>query len=105
VEVSHEMARRWVDRLRLLPISASQLGCHYAALKFLYCRTLGQPEKVAWITSREVPGRINAATGDIELDDLTHPEVDEGRNSSKNWPDAIGRRAGCLAMLSHPRSS
>lgn len=27
--------------------------------------------------SREVPGRINAATGDIKLDDLTHPEVDD----------------------------
>jgi hypothetical protein len=26
---------------------------------------------------REVPGRINAATGDIEFDDLTHPEVDD----------------------------
>jgi hypothetical protein len=26
---------------------------------------------------REVPGRIDAATGDIELDDLTHPEVDD----------------------------
>jgi hypothetical protein len=26
---------------------------------------------------REVPGRINAATGDIELDNLTHPEVDD----------------------------
>jgi hypothetical protein len=26
---------------------------------------------------REVPGRINAATGDIVLDDLTHPEVDD----------------------------
>ncbi|MEX2552507.1 MAG: hypothetical protein WD627_05865 [Actinomycetota bacterium] len=26
---------------------------------------------------REVPGRINVATGDIELDNLTHPEVDD----------------------------
>jgi hypothetical protein len=26
---------------------------------------------------REVPGRINAATGDIEFDDLAHPEVDD----------------------------
>lgn len=26
---------------------------------------------------REVPGRIDAATGDIELDDLAHPEVDD----------------------------
>lgn len=26
---------------------------------------------------REVPGRINAVTGDIEFDDLAHPEVDD----------------------------
>jgi hypothetical protein len=26
---------------------------------------------------REVPGRLNAATGDIEFDDLAHPEVDD----------------------------
>jgi len=26
---------------------------------------------------REIPGRINAATGDIELDDLAHPKVDD----------------------------
>lgn len=26
---------------------------------------------------REVPGRINAATGDIQFDDLAHPEVDD----------------------------
>jgi len=26
---------------------------------------------------REIPGRINASTGDIEFDDLAHPEVDD----------------------------
>ncbi|WP_347273724.1 hypothetical protein [Candidatus Kuenenia sp.] len=26
---------------------------------------------------REIPGRLNAATGDIELDNLAHPEVDD----------------------------
>jgi hypothetical protein len=26
---------------------------------------------------REVPGRVNTATGDIELGDMTHPEVDD----------------------------
>ena len=26
---------------------------------------------------REIPGRIDAATGDIELDDLADPEVDD----------------------------
>ncbi len=27
--------------------------------------------------NRQIPGRINAATGDIEFDDLAHPEVDD----------------------------
>lgn len=49
-EASQEAIRRWVDHLRLQPISASRLGLHYSALKFLYGRTLGQPDKVAWIT-------------------------------------------------------
>jgi hypothetical protein len=26
---------------------------------------------------REIPGRIDAATGDIQLHNLTHPEVDD----------------------------
>jgi site-specific recombinase XerD len=39
-----------VDVLRQQAIGASRFGLHYAALKFLYARTLGQPEKVAWIT-------------------------------------------------------
>ena len=50
VDASQESVRRWVDILRQEAIGASRLGLHYAALKFLYARTLGQPEKVAWIT-------------------------------------------------------
>jgi site-specific recombinase XerD len=49
-ESSQESIRRWVEHMRLQPISASRLRCHYAALKFLYDRTLGQPEKVAFIS-------------------------------------------------------
>ncbi|MDR3671246.1 MAG: tyrosine-type recombinase/integrase [Holophaga sp.] len=49
-DASQEAVRRWVDVLRQQAIGASRLGLHYAALKFLYARTLGQPEKVAWIT-------------------------------------------------------
>ena len=49
-EASQENVRRCVDVLRQQAIGASRLGQHYAALKFLYARTLGQPEKVAWIT-------------------------------------------------------
>ena len=49
-EASQESVRRWVDVLRQQAIGPSRLGLHYAALKFLYARTLGQPDKVAWIT-------------------------------------------------------
>jgi len=49
-DASQEAVRRWVDHLRGQAIGASRLGQHYAALKFLYARTLGQPEKVAWIS-------------------------------------------------------
>jgi integrase/recombinase XerD len=49
-EADQESIRRWVDYLRLQSLSESRLGLHYSALKFLYGRTLGQPEKVAWIT-------------------------------------------------------
>jgi len=49
-DASQEVVRRWVDHLRGQAIGASRLGQHYAALKFLYARTLGQPDKVAWIT-------------------------------------------------------
>jgi len=49
-EASQESVRRWVDVLRQQAIGPSRLGLHYASLKFLYARTLGQPDKVAWIT-------------------------------------------------------
>ena len=49
-DAGQEAVRRWVDVLRQQAIGTSRLGLHYAALKFLCVRTLGQPEKVAWIT-------------------------------------------------------
>lgn len=49
-EADQEAIRRWVEHLRLQPIGPERLRCHYSALKFLYGRTLGQPEKVAFIS-------------------------------------------------------
>jgi site-specific recombinase XerD len=49
-EADQESIRRWVDHLRTQPIGPERLRCHYSALKFLYGRTLGQPEKVAFIS-------------------------------------------------------
>jgi integrase/recombinase XerD len=42
--------RTWVGHLRCQPIGAARLRCHYSALTFLYRKTLGQPEKVAFIS-------------------------------------------------------
>jgi len=49
-EAGQEAVRRWVEHLRAQPIGPERLRCHYSALKFLYGRTLGQPEKVAFIS-------------------------------------------------------
>ncbi|HUF60852.1 MAG TPA: hypothetical protein VMN36_02150 [Verrucomicrobiales bacterium] len=37
----------------------------------------GRVSKLLIESHREIPGRINAASGDIEFDDLAHPEVDD----------------------------
>jgi integrase/recombinase XerD len=49
-ETEQESIRRWVDHLQLQAIGPERLRGHYSALKFLYGRTLGQPEKVAFIS-------------------------------------------------------
>ena len=72
-EVSQEMIRRWVDRLQLQPISRSRLGCHFAALKFLYGRTLGQPEKVAWITITKDKAPMPVILSQIEIPHRGYP--------------------------------
>lgn len=49
-EADQGAIRRWVEHLQSQPIGPERLRCHYSALKFLYGRTLGQPEKVAFLS-------------------------------------------------------
>ncbi|BDU77976.1 tyrosine-type recombinase/integrase [Mesoterricola sediminis] len=42
--------RRWVEHLQAQPIGPERLRCHYSALAFLFRKTLGQPDKVAFIS-------------------------------------------------------
>ena len=49
-EAEQGSIRRWVEHLQGQPIGPERLRCHYSALKFLYARTLGQPEKVAFLS-------------------------------------------------------
>ena len=47
---SQEEIRRWVEHLQGQPIGPERLRCHYSALAFLFRKTLGQPDKVAFIS-------------------------------------------------------
>ena len=75
-EASQEDIRRWVDLLRGRAIGASSLGLHYSALKFLYGRTLGQPEQVAWITIPKAKAHLPSILARVEvkrlLEGFTH---------------------------------
>jgi len=69
-DASLETIRRWVDHLRSQAVGASRLGQHYSALKFLYARTLGQPEKVAWITIPRAKAHLPSILGRPEIQRL-----------------------------------
>jgi integrase/recombinase XerD len=69
-DASQESIRQWVDHLRSQAVGASRLGQHYASLKFLYARTLGQPDKVAWITIPKAKGHLPSILGRSEIQRL-----------------------------------
>lgn len=69
-DASQESVLRWVDHLCSQAIGASRLGQHYAALKLLYARTLGQPDKVAWITIPKAKAHLPSILGRPEIQRL-----------------------------------
>jgi len=69
-DASQEAVRRWVDYLRGQAVGGSRLGQHYAALKFLFARTLGQPKKVAWITIPKAKAPLPSILGRPEIQRL-----------------------------------
>ena len=66
----------WVGHLRCQPIGAARLRCHYSALTFLFRKTLGQPEKVAFISMprAEAPPPIVPRPEEVQrvLESFTH---------------------------------
>jgi site-specific recombinase XerD len=50
--------RQWVERLGTKGLSPQRLRQHYAALRFLYGKTLGRPEVVAFLSSPKDPRRL-----------------------------------------------
>ena len=57
-ELGAEDVRRWAEHLTTKGISAQRIGQHFAALKFLYRKTLYKPEAVSFLTSPRKPKRL-----------------------------------------------
>ncbi|MBN4050367.1 site-specific integrase [Desulfobulbus sp. AH-315-M07] len=57
-QLGHDEVRAWVDHLRAQRKSLQHLGVQLAALKFLYAKTLGRPEVVAFLSWRSAPRRL-----------------------------------------------
>jgi site-specific recombinase XerD len=49
-QATQEEIRTWVEHLQTLGVSPERLRCHYSALIFLFKKTLGRPEMVAFIS-------------------------------------------------------
>jgi len=69
-ELSQEEIRRWVEHLRSSGIGPERIRQHYAALKFLYGKTLGSPEKVAFISWPKHPDRLPTVLSAVEVAEL-----------------------------------
>jgi len=57
-EADQEEIRAWVARLQKNKVGPQRLRQHFAALKFLFGRTLGRPETVAFIAWPKDPKRL-----------------------------------------------
>ncbi len=77
-DLNHDQIREWVRHLVGLGRSPQRLRQHFAAIKFLYARTLGRPSATAflsWPTARErMPVVLSSAEVMSLLDALRQPK-------------------------------
>src|SRR5688572_12412915 len=57
-ELGPEEVRQWVQHLRNSILGPDRIRQHLAALKFLYAKTLGRPEMVAFLSFPSTPRKI-----------------------------------------------
>ena len=57
-ELGPDEIRQWVQHLRNSILGPDRIRQHLAALKFLYAKTLGRPEMVAFLTFPSTPRKI-----------------------------------------------
>ena len=112
-DAGQEAVRCWVDVLRQQAIGASRLGLHYAALKVLYARTLGQPDKVAWITIPKAKAPLPSILARVEIQRLLAgftSDPDPGIHGAIGWllwswdlAEQLRRREQRLTSADPPR--
>ena len=70
-EMGHKEVRAWVGYLReRCRLTASRLRQHFAALKFLYTKTLYRPDAVSFLSSRSSPEKLPAVLSADEVGQL-----------------------------------
>ena len=66
-ELTQDDLRHHLTMLEHRPIGVSRVQRHLAAIKFLFAKTLGQPEKVAWITFPSPPRRLPTILTQVQI--------------------------------------
>ena len=75
-EMGQEEVRKWVAHLTAPgTLGPQRLRQHYAALRFLYCKTLGRPEVVSFITSPREQYRLPEVLSPEEVAQLLQAVV------------------------------
>lgn len=69
-QLGQEEIRAWVEHLRAQSLGAQRVHQHLAALKFLYGKTLGRPEVVAFLTGPKVVKRLPQVLDPTEVQKL-----------------------------------
>lgn len=57
-KLGQDEVRQWIQHLTSDKLSPQRLAQHFAALKFLYCKTLGRPEAVSFLSTPKAPKHL-----------------------------------------------
>ncbi|HEX7672187.1 MAG TPA: site-specific integrase [Polyangiaceae bacterium] len=78
-ELGQPEVRKWVEELRRRKLSTQRLRQHYAALRFVYSKTLGRPEVTAFLSWPSDPDKLPTvlSAGEVHrlLEALTTPRM------------------------------
>lgn len=69
-ELGQEQVRAWVQRLTESKVGPQRLRQHFAALKFLYGKTLGRPELVSFLSWPTDPDRLPVVLSELQVQRL-----------------------------------